>query len=810
MVAGGSHASADGAPALDEASRFAQVKALFGAVCDLPAGQREAWLKACGEEAWLIDRVQVLLQAEAVTDALDAPVIDMLADLVHAEQLTPGTRLGAWTLLRKIGEGGMGSVYEAQRSDGHFEQSAAIKLLRGMPSPAALAFLTSERQILARLSHPHIARLLDGGATPSGQPYLVMEYLHGCMPIDQYCHERQLPLAAMLRLLLSACAAVSFAHSRLVVHCDLKPSNILVDENGHPWLVDFGIARLLVNEPAEPEVAGTPVRAFTPGYASPEQERGEAVSTLSDVYSLGHLLQHLLQTSAAAPVLELQAIVTQATRIEPTARYPSVAALAADLGRYLDRRPLQAMPATLTYRGRKLLQRRWPVLLAGLAFMLTVLAFTLQLAADRDRALAAERRALNERDRAAQAELSARQISQFLGNILSSVDPDNARAMDRTLMRSLLDQAAERARVELQDNPLVLRQVESVVADSYRAISDFAAAVSHYDAALGTFPNDGGAAGQQQRLELGYRKLLALIDGSEVQQAGALLPELLEQARLLGQPAAEMELRLQTTQARLLFLRGEQRAALQSARATQQLFEHSGMQSPEPWLQQLNILGLMESNHHHFDSAEARMRQAIDIATRHHGAQHSTTLRARQSLGVMLIQSRRLTEAVQVLRELLGDCKRALGPSHLLSISVLSNLGMALRFSGDLHSSAPFYQQAHARALERFGATHPLTLDLANNLAVYEIAADLPAQALTRIDAVLLISQQIHPRTHPSLLEALRTRAKALAALQRKEESRQVWADVVERDIEVYGPEDPNTLDDQQRLAELLGTQSSP
>ena len=159
-------------------------------------------------------------------------------------ELDEGDRLGAWRLVRRLAKGGMGAVYLAERADGHFEQRAAIKLIRGVPSAEMLAHFTRERQILATLQHPNIARLLDGGSTPAGQPYLVMEYVEG-EPIDAYCKAHALPLDARLRLFEEVCGAVQFAHQRLIVHCDLKPSNVLVRADGTPVLLDFGIAKLL-------------------------------------------------------------------------------------------------------------------------------------------------------------------------------------------------------------------------------------------------------------------------------------------------------------------------------------------------------------------------------------------------------------------------------------------------------------------------------------------------------------------------------------------------------------------------------------
>ena len=205
-------------------------------------------------------------------------------------ELDEGDRLGAWRLVRRLAKGGMGAVYLAERADGHFEQRAAIKLIRGVPSAEMLVHFTRERQILATLQHPNIARLLDGGATPAGQPYLVMEYVEG-EPIDAYCKAHALPLDARLALFEEVCAAVQFAHQRLIVHCDLKPSNVLVRADGTPVLLDFGIAQALDRRRGPSSVeAGY----FTPGYASPEQLRGEAVATATDVYSLGLILFELI------------------------------------------------------------------------------------------------------------------------------------------------------------------------------------------------------------------------------------------------------------------------------------------------------------------------------------------------------------------------------------------------------------------------------------------------------------------------------------------------------------------------------------
>ena len=217
------------------------VRELFAAVRDLPAKARHARLLELGADPVLIAEVDAWLAADAATSALDSPLPGAQAT---ASELGIGDVLGAWRLVAELGAGGMGAVYLAERADGHFDQRAAIKLIRGIPSPETFVHFARERQILATLQHPNIARLLDGGATPGGQPYFVMEHVDG-VPIDRYCREQALGLDARLSLFAEVCKAVEFAHSRFVVHCDLKPSNVLVRADGVPMLLDFGVARAL-------------------------------------------------------------------------------------------------------------------------------------------------------------------------------------------------------------------------------------------------------------------------------------------------------------------------------------------------------------------------------------------------------------------------------------------------------------------------------------------------------------------------------------------------------------------------------------
>jgi eukaryotic-like serine/threonine-protein kinase len=451
--------------------RFAEVKRLYAEVCDLAEPQRSAHLNALGADPELVAEVMELLGHDAPRATRFArPVLHFLADL-GSESLLPGSVLGVWKLERQIAHGGMGTVFLAQRCDGHFEQTVAIKLLRGIASADALAYLSQERQILARLTHPNIARLLDGGATPKGQPYLVMEYIEGSA-VDDFCRARQLGTTALLQLFQTLCAAVSAAHQRLIVHCDLKPSNILVTADGRPLLLDFGIAQL-VGAAAGASDADAGSRAYTPRYASPEQRAGQALSTASDIYSLGMLLAELLlnrqraadDTSALLPEriaeAELRAIALKATRADPGQRYVSVDALAQDLQRYMRNEPVQARGASNAYRLRKLLQRRWPWVSVGMLFLVLTTVFVLRLLSERDRAQAAEANAIAERDRARQADAASRRVSEFLVSVFDGSDPDAGTG--NVPAATLVQQAVARID-ELRDEPMVQSKMYATLA----------------------------------------------------------------------------------------------------------------------------------------------------------------------------------------------------------------------------------------------------------------------------------------------------------------------------------------------------------
>ena len=386
------------------------MREVFEQVLEIEPDGRARFLDgACEGDAALRREVESLLAADdrAGTSFLEGNALDAAPAGPKAEnESLAGKRIGPYQVIEEIGHGGMGSVYRALRADDQYQKQVAIKLMRGGTLDAfSLRRFKAERQILADLDHPNIARLLDGGATEDNQPYVVMELVQG-RPIDDYCEAKQLSLRERIELFRGVCSAVAYAHQRLVVHRDLKPANILVTDTGEAKLLDFGIAKIVGPDQADHgEQTVTLIRAMTPEYASPEQVRGEPISTASDVYSLGVVLYGLVtgkrpyrttsqlphevaqavvdqepeRPSLAAPPKwrralrgDLDNIVLKALRKEPERRYASVEQLSEDLRHYLSGLPVMARPATFLYRAEKFVRRNKAATIAAALFVLSL------------------------------------------------------------------------------------------------------------------------------------------------------------------------------------------------------------------------------------------------------------------------------------------------------------------------------------------------------------------------------------------------------------------------------------------------------
>jgi len=431
------------------------MKELFHSALERAPQERDSFLAEAGaSDLELLEDVRSLFRASAAAGPfLERPVPgpptlfdDVAGDGDGSDEVEAmvGAIVGAYRLVEVIGRGGMGTVYRAVRVDDVYEKAVALKLVkRGMDTEFVLRRFRDERRILAQLDHPHIARLLDGGTSPDGRPYFVMEHIEG-LPLDLYADAHGLDVRRRLELFLPVCDAVQHAHRNLVVHRDLKPANILVTANGRPKLLDFGIAKLLDADGAAKRTV-TVVRLMTPDYASPEQVRGEVITTATDVYALGVVLYELLSgrrpfdlpnhtpeerartvghQDAPPPSAragadrqralrgELDNIVSMALRHEPSRRYASVEQLARDVRAHLDGRPVQAQRDTLTYRAVKFVRRNRVGVGAGVAVFLSLVAGT-AAATWQARVARAER---------ARAELRLADVRRLANTLIGEVD----------------------------------------------------------------------------------------------------------------------------------------------------------------------------------------------------------------------------------------------------------------------------------------------------------------------------------------------------------------------------------------------------
>jgi serine/threonine-protein kinase len=673
-----------------------EVRRVFDHVCDLDAAARARHYRDAGIDAAVVAEVESLLQNDLTAAALHAPVLQALEAAVETE-LGEGDRLGAWRLLRRLGKGGMGAVHLAERADGHFEQQAAVKLIRGFPGPETLAHFARERQILATLQHPCIARLLDGGATPGGQPYLVMEYVEG-VPIDEHCEAHALDLRARLELFRAVCGAVQFAHQRLVVHCDLKPSNVLVRADGTPVLLDFGIARAL-DRPRLAEVAEASY--FTPGYASPEQLRGDTLTTASDIYALGLILFELvagrkarldtvdrtvtlLARGAVLPSQvaldvpwragvagDIDAIVLRATAGDPAARYASAQALADDVRRHLEHRPVLARPQTLAYRGARALRRRWPLALAAAAALLLAAGFTWRLAVENARARAAEREARLQSD-------TAGRVSDFLVSVFDVSNPRLNAARRDISAREVLDEGAARIERELAGAPRVKARLLDVLATAYRHLGRPRESVALFRSAVDLY------------LDPRVDQPLA---------AAAALSQLAVVYSNNAYPEADAEAAARRS------------LALRSAHAP-----GDAAAMADAW----NTLGVVLDGHHRYDDAEAALQKALALRRSLPADADHAVASTLHNLGLVAGNRGDHARALDYFRQSLALKRAATGEHHPDFQVTLQSYAKALGAAGRPEQAVPLLQQNLALCRELYGERSAKSAEAHNALAYAE------------------------------------------------------------------------------------------
>jgi eukaryotic-like serine/threonine-protein kinase len=740
---------------MSDPQRWQQIKALFEQAVERSLTERAAFLnRECPSE--MRDEVEALLRADhetsasAVNQALAAPDLrGAIADSERANERMrwTGQRLGAWRLEREIGRGGMGAVYLAERADGEYQQQVAIKLMRPSWDSAELVQrFRTERQILALLNHPNIARMLDGGVTPDGKPYLVLEYITG-QSLDAYCDALTLSLNERLALFLKVCDAVELAHRSLIVHRDLKPSNILVTAEGDVKLLDFGIAKLIETSGAQ---TASVQRYFTPEFAAPEQVRGEAITTGVDVYALGLLLVYLLTgrrpygvtastpaayerailieepqppsrialegdpesaSRAAARKLtptglsaqlrgDLDAIVLRALRKEPSQRYASVEALAADVRRHLTRQPVDARRGNRRYRlGRFFERHALSVSLAALAILALIGGLAVSLWQSQQLRM--------QRDLASAQAARAERLSGFLVGVFNQADPKQ-RQGEATTAKALLDAAVGRFRQEFTADPATRLQLLRPMAQAYTGLGLPRDALKLYQEIeqLGRTRPDDPLRGDD---------LVGLATSFDNTNSPA-------QAIVIAMDAEAWAARYAATDRKLLALilhlqaQVAQRLPDHEARAAELFKRVLAMLEADPELDPKRLEGvrLMVSRRlatqGDFAASEALVTAVIDSIRRSPTPRDLDLANALDALGSLYRKTGRYAERVGIYREAVALAERALGPSHWDLAIVSHNLASSLRMNGQAAEGLAYSERAAEIGIASLGPEHDFTV----------------------------------------------------------------------------------------------------
>lgn len=746
--------SDDSAPS----NRWLRLEHLFHAALERETGERAEFLRAAaGEDETLLLELEEMLAAHEAETGL-AIERRLISDTEASSSiLAPGTRVGPYEIVRLLGRGGMGEVYLSERADGEYEQRVALKLMRaGFENRSLAARFRQERQVLARLEHAGIARLIDGGLTSNGHPFLAMEHVEG-KPITTYCDDGALPLEERLRLFQGVCHALHFAHQNLIVHRDLKPSNILVTARGEVKLLDFGIAKLLADEAVSPglTLASGSANPLTPEFASPEQVRGELVSTSSDVYALGLLLYELVTGVRAQPVADtspasivesvchreparpsvaalegekarerarqrkessperlsrrlrgdLDTIVTTALRKDARLRYASAEALAEDLERYLTGLPVQARPGTFGYRAGKFLRRhRLGVAAAAIATLAIVSGLALALAGW-TRAQRAEARAREE------AEV-ARQAVDFLVNLFKVNDPEEGKG-ETVTARELLDQGAEAIGTTLEDQPSVRARLLNVMGRAYRGLGFF-------------------------------------------EPAERLLRQQVETLRALEEPKPADLARALTSLSALEGSKGDYAQSRDLAREAVAVLEAAGEPDPLVLADCLNQLALALSNLGELAEAREITERVLALREQALGPDHQVIAGTLNNLAILAWQQGNPRAALPWLERALGIYERTRGREHLTTANTLNNLALMHDELGELEDARMAHEQALAIRRKALAPDHPDIAESLNNLGKLLNDLERPAEARIALEEALEIRRKRlgpdHPITGTTLL----------------------------------------------------------
>ncbi|MEO0557957.1 MAG: serine/threonine-protein kinase [Bacteroidota bacterium] len=785
--------------------RWQAIESIFDEAADLASADRSAFLDAAcrqpdgAPDVGLREEVERLLALDAGAETFFGQLREDLGPTAASPRPVP--EAGPWRLVERVGEGGMGEVWRAERSDGSYAQTAAVKLVRPGLGADLLARFRAERHVLARLSHPSIARLLDGGTASDGRPYLALEYVDG-EPITAYADRRRLSINERLELFQDVCAAVAAAHRQLVVHRDLKPSNVLVTDRGEVKLLDFGIAKLL-DEDAEFTVAvtGADRRVMTPEYAAPEQVRGEPATTATDVYGLGVLLYELLTgtrpyrvesrvrraieqaileteptdpstavtgaTEAAAaratePVKlkrrlrgDIDQIVLKALRKDPERRYEGAAALSADLGRHLDGLPVEARPESARYRIGRFVRRHRVGVAAAVVALLAILGGS-------GAALWQGAEAARQRDRAEAEARTSEEVTAFVTSLFEEANPNEAGGDTLTVFDALA-RGADRARDELADEPGVRAAVLTTIGTVYREMGQLDEADTLLAEAV-AIPGVGPVRRARALEELGTLRL----NQAEYAAGDSLFRE-------------SLDLRVEAL--------GPEHVEVASA---------------------YTALGVAQRYLGDYPEAEQFYRQSLqirDAVQQTETSDYATTL---SGLGVALSRQTKLDEAETITRRALGLQRQLAGDTSLSVAIAYNNLGALLHNQGDYAGAEAIYLQAIGRWRHILGEDHPnVAIGLSNMGAMYVMAEDYDKARSYYQESLALFTSRYHP-DHPEVAFTLASISSLERLVGNGEEAERLARQALASFATSLEPDHPYIGNAEHELARALRVQNDP
>ncbi len=785
----------------DQPGLDARVDEIFDRALDLPRTERTAFLDgACGDDADVRSQVERLLAfSEKTLSRLESGVAAGLwpaADDAPVESGKPD-RVGPYRILEEIGRGGMGVVYLGERADGHFEQEVAVKVTRpSFDSREVRRTFAQERQIIASLQHANIARLYDGGETDDGRPYSAMELVDG-KPITVYCDEGNLSIGERLRLMEVVGSAVHHAHQNLVVHCDLKPSNILVTPTGEIKLLDFGIAKLLDAADADRDgERDSGARGMTPVYASPEQLRGEPTTTASDIFQLGLLLFELLTgerarpprtlthsgshdvtaeeapprrpsavaLDAGSPALaralrgDLDAIVQTAMAEQPEQRYRSAAELVADLRRYRRHETLSVRSGTHGYRIRRFIRRNRLSVAIGTALILLLIGYSLTVTVQ-------ARKILEERNR-------AQRVQAFAIEIFGAGDPNQASGPQLSAV-DLVAHGAALAEAELADEPNLLADVKSHLGNMNLRLGLHDQAEALFRDALELYerlhdePHIDIAAAQHALgrllIERDDPQALPLFESALAQRRQLLGSDHLDTVRTLSRLGSYL---------RSAGHRVDSEAYLRQALAVFRRNDPTGVDTANTLSELSWTLRWLDRG----EEAESMQREALSIFRERYGDESSEVAEAWNDLANCLWLLQRWDEGDEAIQRSLEVHKRLYGDVHPSIAVIIGNHASALRKRGELARAADLYQQAIDMRREVLGESHPrVAQSLTSRAEVLREMGRLDEAEPLLTESLAMFEEHL-PAEHPSLGRVLLAVGELLFEAGRLDEARAALA----------------------------------